>query len=346
LNLRGDIVAFFFAMKTSLIFFLSIVCSCSLWAQDTAMRVLFYNVENLFDAQDDPLKFDEDFTPDGKLGHTQERYEQKQENLSRVINAVYPNSSADLIGLCEVENKAVVDDLAGRLTGARKKSVVHYESPDQRGIDNALVYNKRKLKLVTSGLHPIDLGGEERPTRGILYAVFNVKKSNEQVVVFVNHWPSRYGGKEESEWKRMKASEAHRALWSKLKTEYPEAHLISMGDFNDHPDDESLRALTTCETEADCLVNLHANLLDNGYGTHAYKGEWGVLDQMLTSRSLLQGTDLFVNPVSGFSFKEDWMLYKSRDGEKFPSRSYGGSKYYGGFSDHLPVGVVILKKAP
>lgn len=313
------------------------LCGSGLFAQ--SLNLMFYNVENLFDTVDQAGKFDEDFTPSGKLEYTTARYNQKLQNIARVINAAFANEHAHIVGLCEVENGIVLEDLKALLAQSAKLRVVHRESFDQRGIDNALMVDTTVCDVIEIGLKEIDLGDSERPTRGILWVIMYDKLAKEEIIVCVNHWPSRYGGVEASDWKRIKASETLQELIIELNEKHPKAHFIAMGDFNDNPTNNSLLALEKCMTLNDpCMVNMHKHIHGTDAGSHAYQGEWSVLDQILLSQTLLDKKGkLFAESATGSFVRLDWMLYESSfDGKRYPSRTYGGTKYFGGFSDHLP----------
>lgn len=315
----------------------------SAFAQSDRINLMFYNVENLFDTIDQPHTYDEDFTPTSELEYNTLRYQTKLKNLSRVTQTAFKTDLPDIIGLAEVENRGVVLDLASTIS-KHKYRVFHLESPDQRGIDNAILYDKKTFNLLDSGLIPIDLGPEERPTRGVLWAKFIVVDNPFEFYVFVNHWPSRYGGEEESQWKRLQAS---KTLSSSLKLLYvsdPDAVVIAMGDFNDYPSNRSVLNLEDCVT-GPCLENLSAQFDGTEMGSYVYNGQWGVLDQILVSKNLLKhGLPYKTSPNNVNFVKEDWMLYRSATfNDLFPSRTYGGTNYYGGYSDHLPVTLFLEK---
>jgi predicted extracellular nuclease len=338
---EGGLRATFFIAKICPILFL-MVQQCTVAAQEATLNIMFYNVENLFDTLDNPLTADEEFTPSSELAYNSERYQEKLTNLSRVVKSAFDNDLPDILGLCEVENRAVVVHLATQVA-PKTFGVFHIESPDERGIDNAILYDRSRLSILDSGLIPIDLGEDERPTRGVLWAKFIVANSHFEFYVFVNHWPSRYGGEEESNWKRMMASEALSKHLFELNKTTPNAAFMVMGDFNDHPSNESMLALSNCD-KGPCLVNLCAAFEDTEAGSYVYKGEWGVLDQMLVSKNLLANSLEYSTSQDLVGFvKKDWMLYESSSDQKFfPSRTYGGTKYFGGYSDHLPV-ILVLK---
>jgi predicted extracellular nuclease len=306
-------------------------------AQKSDLKFVFYNVENLFDTIDNPLTFDEDFTPQGKLVYDSKRFTTKLENIASVLNSISPNEAPAIIGLCEVENRFVLEELV-QLLEVGTWDILHFESPDGRGIDNAIIYNLDKVIFASSAVYTVDLGSGERPTRDILFGEFTTIGNHKPIGVFVNHWPSRYGGVEATAWKRMKASNAlSNAIEAELLNT-PSLNIICMGDFNDHPDDPSLMALINCDTGS-CLVNLFEQFIDSIPGTYVYRGEWGVLDQILVNQAIFLGENgAHAKQVDAAIFISDFMLYESaKSGEKFPSRSYSGVKYFGGYSDHLPI---------
>ena len=313
--------------------------SFKLNAQTTkSINIMFYNVENLFDTIDNPQTFDEDFTPSGKLEYNSLRYSEKVKNLAKVVDSSFSDQAPDVIGLCEVENVQVVEALRKKINVTKSLGVVHIDSPDGRGIDNALLYDTALFKLQVFGLKSIDLGKDERPTRGILWVVLKANNIDQPLIFLVNHWPSRYGGTEESEWKRMRASETSIVLIDSLKGVYPRSGLVFMGDLNDHPDNRSVEMLESCIDTGPCLMNMHKKFVGEDAGSHAYRGVWGVLDQILVNQNLITGdAGLTINSESAGFVNKPWMLYYSeKDQDSFPSRSYGGKKYFGGFSDHLP----------
>jgi predicted extracellular nuclease len=327
-------------MKNILLFYTCFLALSGLHAQ--TVSVVFYNTENLFDTIDQSGTYDEEYTPFGKHEHSGERYAMKIEHLSKVINAADEANCPSLIGLCEVENETVVNDLKQALNCADQYEVLHVESPDMRGIDNALLVDAGLFEINDFGLAPIALGEGERPTRGVLWAQLSHKETGEDFLVYVNHWPSRYGGKELSAPKRMLASNTQTTLIKTHREANPKANVIVMGDLNDHPQDESVQALADCDTGA-CLENLMEHVQVEGRGTHAYRGDWGVLDHILVSRNMM-------NAEKGWSAESDsaepvafdWMMYEDeKTGALFPSRFYGSNAFYGGYSDHLPVRVVL-----
>jgi endonuclease/exonuclease/phosphatase family metal-dependent hydrolase len=311
-------------------------------------RVGFYNTENLFDTENDPKINDEEFLPTGVNQWTPVRYQTKLANLSKVLEVINPT----VMGFCEVENKQVVDDLSSHTALLRKRGygIVHYNSPDERGIDVALIYKKSDYKVLSSKtlrvvLPPNPETGKIYPTRDILY-VEGILGKKDTVSFFVNHWPSRRSGQKESDAARMTAAKVARKTIDSLLASRPTAKLILMGDLNDEPFNESitqgLRAKASDEplTKGD-LVDLMAILQREGKGTHSYKGEWNMLDHLVVSPNFLGKKGLHTDAAQ--IFKPDWILFTSPKGEVSPNRTYVGNKWVGGFSDHLPVFVDIKK---
>lgn len=303
--------------------------------------IVFYNVENLFDTIDQSDVIDEDFLPSGKLKWNSERYKTKLQHLEQVITYNLQNNPV-LIGLVEVENGNVVMDLAktGKLANTSYR-LAHKDSPDARGIDCALLYDGDRFKpLVISNLAVTIDSIPDFKTRDVLY-VKGELKGRKVLHVFVNHWPSRRGGELESEIKRIQAAKVARAKIDEILKDDPKANIVLMGDFNDHPNNvsllETLKAKPLTDKNAD-LYNLLYDDQEAGLGTHNFKNEWGVLDQFIVSKTLYNGKKrIKLLTKDAVILKEDFLLYKAGDGMMKPSTTYGGDKYYGGYSDHLSI---------
>lgn len=296
----------------------------------------FYNVENLFDTKDDPETEDEWFLPESETQWDEEKYQSKLENLAKVIDAINSGPGGpDLIGLCEVENKEVVMDLASQeVLNQNSYNVVHFESPDTRGIDVAAMYNSEKFELLDSKSIPVIM--PEDPgikTRDILYCEFKAIENGEIFHFYVNHWSSRRGGAEETFFKRKNCATALLDDMNYQFEDYSKENIIIVGDMNDYPVDKSLTdVLGAGEPKSESsLWNLQYVNHKKGLGTYNYKGEWGCLDNVIVSESI------YFNSTPVKILKEDWMMYINEEGEAYPNRTFGGSNYYGGYSDHLPV---------
>ena len=342
-------------MLTRFTFFLIILISASCaisknGESDQPLRIAFYNVENLFDLEDDPNTLDEDFTPSGKQEWTADRYHTKLNHIDEVAKGMgYPI----LLGLCEVENKKVLDDLCA--TGGmpeHKYQIAHFESPDRRGIDVALLYQKQAFKLKNSSFIRIDFPDEIVPdeigytSRDIL-VVEGVLGGKSTVYVMVVHFPSRYGGVAKSEPKRIHVANYLRKKVNELQKANPEAEFIIMGDFNDETTNKSIaRTLEAfplpTEPKSDRLYNCFSQFDADSLGSYNYRGEWNMLDQIILSGHFFQPENRLQYQSSQI-FKENFLMYIDEKNGARPNRTYGGERYFGGYSDHLPV-YVDLKK--
>lgn len=308
-------------------------------SKENYARILFYNVENLFDTLDSEGVNDAEYIPTSDKKWDSERYADKLSKLSMVIASADTGYFPDVIGLCEVENKdVVVDLLATPLLGGQDYQILHQNSPDKRGIDVALAYSK-KYKPISTSYILIDLPGNRSHTRDILYSKGLLYKDT--VHVFVNHWPSRYGGKEESDPKRAFTAQVLRNVIDSIQKADLNPQIIIMGDFNDYPPDSSLSHILNAKPapsdNPDELVNLAWEMNANELGSYNYKGNWGALDQFIISANLFEQGKLTADKESFIVVKKEWMLYTNKNGKQSPSRSYGGDNYYGGYSDHLPI---------
>jgi len=310
------------------------------------MRIMFYNTENLFDIYDDTLKIDEAFTPEGVRHWNKGRYYKKLNNISKVITAVGQWELPEIIGLCEIENRFVLEGII-KQTALKKfpYRIIHKESPDRRGIDVGLLYRKDRFTPINYEAvrvtFPFDAN---KPTRDILY-VKGSNNSNDTLHIFINHWPSRWGGQLETDRKRVYAASVLRKKVDSLFKADTNPNIIIMGDLNDYPDNnsvtESLKAINRFDLFKDEeLYNLAYYLQEEkGKGTHKYHGEWGVLDQIIVSGSLLkEDNKIHMTVDDAHVFEAPFLLEPDEHyvGVK-PFRTYVGFKFHDGFSDHLPV---------
>jgi endonuclease/exonuclease/phosphatase family metal-dependent hydrolase len=313
----------------------------------------FYNVENLFDTIDDPHINDNEYLPTADKKWNSFKYKTKLSNLSKVIASIDEKNMPIVIGFCEVENKEVLQDLAAteKLKEA-KYEVIHRHSPDARGIDVAAMYRKDKFKLIEYHYYPISYeeDGKNSKTREILH-IKGVVFGKDTVHLFYNHWPSRIGGEEESKHKRKAAAEKVKQKTDSLFKINSNTKIIIMGDLNDHPTDENVEKVLGAANqngteEKKQLINLlYEEHLDKK-GTHSYKNEWGVLDNIIVSAGILN-TKKGARTKNELAciFKQDWLLYTNKNGEQSPSRSFSGDKFHeNGYSDHLPVYITVMSK--
>lgn len=302
-------------------------------------RIIFYNTENLFDTINDPATNDEEFLPGGKMQWNTERYKTKLEHLAKVLGALCDSVEPIAIGLAEVENEKVLQDLIAQ--PALKKfnlGIVHHDSPDERGIDVALLYNRDRLEASFDAVLPVPLEGDK--TRDIVYLKGFMDEAY-PVWIFVNHWPSRRDGKPASDPKRIVAAKVLKDKINNLYVGEPYSRVIVMGDLNDNPGDSSVLSLTAGKAtlpEQQQLVDLMTELRRQGKCSIRYKDGCDLFDQFLVS-SNLQGTSnlYYVRKPGAQIFGPDWLLFKHPQYGAIPNRTYAGTKYTGGYSDHLPV---------
>lgn len=338
-------------------FYLIVLLYCFTWSpsysQDNnslSISIMFYNVENLFDTWDDTLKVDEEFLPAGDKHWTYNRYNTKIKNLYKTIVAVGGWDSPALIGLCEIENRKVLNDLIYNTPLSKLEyRYEHFESPDRRGIDVALLYNKQIFKPVHAQPVPIRFPKDSAyRTRDILYVKGVFLQSGDTIHLFINHWPSRRGGQLESEPRRILVAETLREKVDSLIIDAPDQGIIVMGDFNDQPENQSLLRILKARLSTENFIigglyNLDG-LTDNKFGSYKYRGAWNKFDQIIVSGNLLT-SDLKINvdPASFEIFHTEFLLIEDEKylGSK-PFSTYSGYRYKGGFSDHLPVKVELI----
>ncbi|SFR35582.1 Endonuclease/Exonuclease/phosphatase family protein [Robiginitalea myxolifaciens] len=302
----------------------------------------FYNLENLFDTQDHPELLDDDFTPDGFKNWTEERYQNKLFKLGRAIAHLGEGSATDLpvlLGMAEVENETVIADLLkSKPLQGKAIDYIHFDSPDERGIDTALCYHPEYFSPDSQEALPVliyEEDGRRDYTRDILYVSGHM--NGERVHVFVNHWPSRRDGDVATAPKRLQAAQTLQGFIEGLRQEEEHPNCILMGDFNDDPFSDSIVYLQQA-------LNLHnpmRRLLSPEQGSAKYKDQWMLFDQILLSHTFLNsesGTHRFdgadiMNP----EFLQEWKEpFKGK-----PFRTYAGRNYLGGYSDHFPVRVTL-----
>jgi len=308
-------------------------------------RVMSYNVENYFDCVDDSLTKDEEYLPGGMRGWNYIRYQQKQANIARVVVAVGGWTPPALVGLCEVESRRALVDLTRYATLKNLKyAFVHHESPDTRGVDVALLYQPDVFQVLDEKAVAINFpDAPQSTTRDLLY-VKGQLPSGDTLYVFVCHFPSRLGGELESEQKRNHVASILRQKIDTIFYEDNDANIIIMGDFNDYPDNESMEKILQASFpvapfQSSKLYNLMFPVHTEGKGTHKHEGDWGALDQIIVSGSLLENnTGFYTQSDAAHIFDADFL---SEDDLKFlgkqPFRTYVGMKYNEGFSDHFPV---------
>lgn len=311
-----------------------------------SFRLMFYNVENLFDAQDDSLKNDEEFLPEGERHWSEYKYYEKLQKTAKVIIAVGGWQLPEIVGLAEIENHNVLQQLIF-MTSLKNSNyrIVHKESPDQRGIDVALFYDNQQFNPINYRAIPIHFPDQNRrKTRDILY-VSGTTQQDDTLHIFVNHWPSRLGGQLESEPKRLFVASVLRQAVDSLLTLHSNPNVVIMGDLNDYPENKSLTEVLKARINFDTiapreLYNLAYYLQEEkGAGSHKYQEKWGMLDQIIVSgQLLLPESPLYTTPDDAAVFDANFLLEKDERNVGYrPARTYIGYRFNGGFSDHLPV---------
>ncbi len=309
---------------------LSIVLLFSYSNAQQETSIAFYNVENLFDTIDDPHHNDNEFLPNGKREWNSKKYFEKITHINKVIKEMdYPL----IIGLCEIENAAVVRDIVNHDVLKEKYGVIHYESKDHRGIDNAIIYDSSILTVISSGIIRFDMPKPASPSRDIVWAKF--KRGNTEFIAMVNHWPSRWGGQLKSEPKRLVAAYAAKEFIDSVENADPKMNIIFMGDLNDYPTNRAPEII-----QEDLKPMITSTSGEFG-GTHNYRGEWGVLDHIMITSSFTKKGDLYIKKKSGKINNFDFLVTTYK-GKKVPFRTYGGGKYLGGYSDHFPISVGVI----
>jgi len=310
-----------------------------------SVRFVFYNVENLFDTLDHPEKNDDEFTPAGRNHWTSYRYYTKLQRISKVMLAIGEWQPPELFGLCEIENRLVLDDLL-RLTplSSFDYEIVHKESPDLRGIDVALFYRKKHFKLLFYDFFEVRIPEyPDTKTRDILYAK-GILKNADTLHIFINHWPSRFGGKEESDPKRLFTAKLLRSKVDSILKINNQSLIFISGDFNDEPTDKSIIDVLNANGDTNnTLYNLMYDLKQQGRGSYKYKFEYNLIDQIIVSSSFFQENSKLKIHGEASIFEADWLMEDDKNfpGKK-PFRTYIGMKYNDGYSDHLPVYTDII----
>ena len=319
-----------------------------------AVRVVFYNVENFFDSFSDSLKNDDEFTPYGIRGWNYSRFVKKCQDLGKVLIATGGWEAPEIIGLCEVENHFVLRKLLEHSAlGRLNYRIVHFDSPDARGIDVAMMYRPEKFTLLHS--EPIAVvfpGPDSRSTRDILY-VKGIALDADTLHMFVNHWPSRYGGYMATKPLREFTGAMLRSRVDSIFHYDQQANILIMGDLNDPPDEYSVQhslgaKLDSTDLGPGQLYNLMSDLFGNPTrGTQKFRETWSTIDHLIVSESLLKGRGgLGIHPGGAAIFDAEFLLEDdpTHTGKRL-NRTYIGMQYHGGYSDHLPVKLDILRKS-
>jgi predicted extracellular nuclease len=334
--------------KASLLFALTL-CTFFLIAQtenpsrENTLRVVFYNVENFFDPYPDSTLAYNEFTSSGERHWTAQKFNDKKNKIYQVMAAIGEGELPEVIAFAEIENRQVLEKLIHTTPmESFGYEIIHADSRDERGIDVGLIYRKERVGSLFWKTIPIKFSKDKlKRSRDILYTKFMV--GGDTVHLFVNHWPSRYGGMIETEDYRLTAAAMLKSYCDSLCSGQDDVNILTLGDFNDDPSNRSIQYLVKNDTN--CLIQLFPEYHSgHAKGSYKYKGEWQLFDQVLCSSALLNdNSSLFLDGKGYYVF--DPMFLLEEDGKFFglkPYRTYYGYEYIGGFSDHLPVFVDLF----
>jgi hypothetical protein len=317
--------------------------------------IAFYNLENLYDTLDDPLTADDEFTPAGDKHYNTGIFMHKLSNLSTIISELGPAGRyhpPDLLGVAEIENRDVLEKLIAQpLLAMARYRIVHFESPDPRGIDVALLYRQQVFQVVSSKPIPVALPGgskEVRYTRDILYVKGML--FTDTLHLLINHWPSRRGGEVRSAPARMAAAGICRTIIDSLWKADPAATILLMGDLNDDPNSRSITRRLGASGERIhanrfSLFNPWTHFYQKGIGTLANRDRWGLFDQILISRNLLEEQGGNWQWVAAGIHRKPFMMENQGRFRGYPMRTWEGNRYRGGFSDHFPTFITLIRSA-
>ncbi len=313
----------------------------------------FYNFENLFDTVDDPEINDEEFLPEGDRKWTDDLYQEKLDHLAKVVSEMGTQLSPDgmaILGVSEIENRKVLEDFVARKAVAdRHYQIVHYDSPDHRGIDVALLYQEKYFKVKYSKNFPLDLydsKGNPKKTRDILYVAGEF--DGEPLHIMVNHWSSRGGGHDAIGYRNAAAAKC-KTIADSIMTVNPNAKIIIMGDLNDDPSNDSVKKVLGAKARQKKVkdkgfFNTMYAKYKKGFGTLAYNDAWNLFDQLIISKGLINKKVPGYHFYKSYVFRKDYLIQKFGHFKGYPFRTFGGGSYIGGYSDHLPVYLYIVKE--
>ena len=343
-----------FTRNFILIAALSILPFLAAHSQDKQAKVAaigFYNLENLFDTIDDPITDDVEFTPNGPSKWDSKKYTSKLEHMATVIAQIgdeIVKGGPVIVGVSEIENRQVVVDLTNTppLKGMGYE-VAHFDSPDKRGVDVALIYQTKSFKLLDSKPHPLHIAGmPDFFTRDIL----EVKGllDGDPITVLVNHWPSRSRGEKESAPLRNAAADLCRSIADSILKINPSAKIVIMGDLNDDPTDESLTKHLKIVTKPENaktgdLFDPMWQMFKDGAGSLAYQDSWNLFDQIIVSDGLLKNENSGYRFYRARIFNKKFIFEKEGQYKGYPFRTFAGGVYQNGYSDHCPVYIFLVK---
>jgi hypothetical protein len=316
--------------------------------------IAFYNLENLYDTVDNTLTNDEEFLPKGDRNYGSEIYFNKLNKLATVISQIGTELNPDgpaILGVAEVENDTVLRDLISRpLLAKRNYKIVHYDSKDIRGVDVGLLYNPKYFTVEASDKLFVQLPGGSKDayfTRDILWV--RGKLDGETVHIYVNHWPSRSGGEVRSAPARNAAAAVCRHHMDSIAKLEPQAKVVVMGDLNDDPINESVAGIINAkgkekEVKPGGMFNPWMDMYKKGIGTLAYQDAWGLFDQILISHAWMNKSQTGFFYYQPHIFNKEYLVENQGRYKGYPMRTWDGNTYRGGYSDHFPTYILMLKE--
>lgn len=318
--------------------------------------IAFYNLENLFDTENDPLTYDDDRTPDGKDHWTEEIYQDKLKNMAKVmaeIGAEVSGNPPSIIGVCETENRKVLEDLVNQETLVEQDyGIIQFDSPDRRGIDVALLYKKKLFTPTHYKAKELLIYDDNDKSKRVFtrdQLVVSGVLDGEKIHLIVNHWPSRSGGEKRSRSKRIKAAKLNRQIIDSIFSDDPYAKIITMGDLNDDPSNTSVKdhlnaKRKTSELGIKELYNPMEDLAKQGYGSLAYRDSWNLFDQIIISTELTKKDFSSYRFYQAGIYNKTYLVNAHGRYKGYPYRSFASGSYTGGYSDHFPVYIYLVKE--
>lgn len=314
----------------------------------------FYNLENLFDTENDTTINDEDFLPEGKNAWTDEKYAEKQANMAYAISQIakeHTPAGLSVFGVSEIENKRVLEDLAKQpALVSRNYKIIHFDSPDWRGVDVGLMYNPAHFVPIEAKSVPLLVyeNGQREFTRDILFATGLL--DGDTFSFLVNHWPSRRGGEEASAYKRNKGAEICRQIVDSLYKVNPNHKVVIMGDLNDDPTSESIKLhlrakFKQSEVNPGDVFNPMWDYYNRGLGSNAYRDSWSLFDQLIFNSAALIKNQKGYHYQKAFVFNKQFLIQNFGQYKGYPFRTFSGETYQGGYSDHFPVYALLVKES-
>jgi hypothetical protein len=346
-------------IKTSLLIVLILTITTVFSQEKKAYKVntvAFYNLENLFDTENDPLTYDDDRTPDGKDHWTEEIYQDKLKNMAKVmaeIGAEVSGSAPTIIGVCETENRKVLEDLVNQETLVEQDyGIIQFDSPDRRGIDVALLYKKKLFTPTHYKAKELLIYDDNDKSKRVFtrdQLVVSGMLDGEKIHLIVNHWPSRSGGEKRSRSKRIKAAKLNRQIIDSIFSDDPYAKIITMGDFNDDPANPSVKDHLNAKRKANNLdikelYNPMEDLAKQGYGSLAYRDSWNLFDQIIISTELTKKDFSSYRFYQAGIYNKTYLVNAHGRYKGYPYRSFASGSYTGGYSDHFPVYIYLVKE--